>query len=52
MIAALTTLLFLTILWMLGVLAMRTATESGTRIARAMDGIPPALTQPRRRVAA
>lgn len=41
MIAALTTLLFLTILWMLGVLAMRTAAESGTRIAAAMDGLPP-----------
>lgn len=51
MMAALTTLLFLTILWMLGVIAIRMVGESGGRIAAAMDGLPPALIRQRPRAA-
>jgi hypothetical protein len=53
MIAAMTTLLFLTILWLLGVLAVRTAAESGPRISAAIDGLPGGYADAaRRRLAA
>ena len=49
MIAAITTLMFLGVLWLLGVLALRVAAESGRRIAAAIDGT---LMRPGRRASA
>ncbi len=40
MIAALTTLMFLTVLWMIGVVGAGIAAESGQRITAAVGGLP------------
>ncbi len=52
MIAALTTLMFLTVLWMIVVLAVRTAAENGERITAAVGGLAPRVEQQGRRAAA
>jgi hypothetical protein len=51
MIAAMTTLLFLTIIWLVGLLAVRVAVDSWPRVVAAIEGLEPAR-QPRRRAAA
>ncbi len=52
MVAALTTLMFLTVLWMIGVVAVRIVAESGERITAAVTGLPPLVSKRGRRAAA
>ena len=52
MIAAMTTLMFLTVLWMIAVLAIRIAAESGERITAAVFGLRPRVSRQGRRAAA
>ncbi len=52
MIPALATLMFLMVLWMIVVLAVRTAAENGERITAAVGGVAPRVGRQGRRAAA
>ena len=52
MIAAMATLMFLTVLWMIGVVAVRIVAESAERITAAVTGLPSIVSKPGRRAAA
>ncbi len=52
MIAALTTLMFLMVLWMIGVVGVRIAAESGQRITAAVGGLPRRVSRQGRRAVA
>ena len=52
MIAALTTLMFLSVLWIIAGVLLRMFAESGERITAAVGGLPPRVGRQGRRAAA